>query len=471
MKKESYDKKRITVLNKSYARALEACKTYDVTLPIGREQWNGCSDNCGKAIYYDVVCNKCGHTYKTWFSAGKCGKCPYCDNRLIKSKATVGVRAYIYCEQHSLKPLFKQEDYISSHDKNNRWVKYPVECKVCHTKFQAVISKDIVTTCPTCFWGNRRSNKELIVAEMLKKLGIRFFRNYKHICFGDNHRPFELDLYLPDYSIAFEFNGYYWHQTGNGAADSIHLKNSRLDKDKYYHRNKTVACLQAGIKLYQLWDKMSVELLLSIIRAKVGKAEKIYARKCEVVEDAQASSTFLQMHHADGSCNFFKSFGLRYNDKLVAVIALTKRYKSGGVEIARYATEFNTEVVGGYSRLLKHAIEFLKKQDIHKLITYCNRDLTPDPMDCFYAKHGFTFLGDCGMIYKYYANKVVKLKGVLYKRGAVITRQHCVKQVLIQTCKDRGIEVLEDDTEFKLANKLKLAPVFNSGNFKFELAF
>lgn len=50
----------------------------------------------------------------------------------------------------------------------------------------------------------------------------------------------ELDIYIPDLKIAFEFNGLYWH--------------SELFKDKNYHRNKTLKCNDVGIKLIHIWE-------------------------------------------------------------------------------------------------------------------------------------------------------------------------------------------------------------------------
>ena len=45
----------------------------------------------------------------------------------------------------------------------------------------------------------------------------------------------ELDVYLPDLNVAFEYNGLYWH--------------SNKHKDKFYHRDKTLNCYKKGIKL------------------------------------------------------------------------------------------------------------------------------------------------------------------------------------------------------------------------------
>lgn len=60
-----------------------------------------------------------------------------------------------------------------------------------------------------------------------------------------NNRFYELDIYLPELKLAFDFNGMYWH--------------SDKYKDKYYHQRKLLKCYEAGIQLIHIyendWDK------------------------------------------------------------------------------------------------------------------------------------------------------------------------------------------------------------------------
>lgn len=50
----------------------------------------------------------------------------------------------------------------------------------------------------------------------------------------------EIDIYIPELKIGFEFNGIYWH--------------SKEQKDKYYHLNKLKLANSKGIKLYFIWE-------------------------------------------------------------------------------------------------------------------------------------------------------------------------------------------------------------------------
>lgn len=56
----------------------------------------------------------------------------------------------------------------------------------------------------------------------------------------DNDHTYDLDIYIPELHIAFEYNGIYWH--------------SNFLKDKYYHQNKTKLCYDKNIQLIHIWE-------------------------------------------------------------------------------------------------------------------------------------------------------------------------------------------------------------------------
>ena len=59
-----------------------------------------------------------------------------------------------------------------------------------------------------------------------------------------NHRFYELDIFLPELRIAFDFDGNYYH--------------SSIFKDKYYHQRKSLCCYKQNVKLAHIleydWD-------------------------------------------------------------------------------------------------------------------------------------------------------------------------------------------------------------------------
>ena len=75
--------------------------------------------------------------------------------------------------------------------------------------------------------------------------------------------PYELDIYLPDLNISFEFNGLYWH--------------SEKYKNNNYHYDKTEKCLDKNIQLIHIWEddwNFKSQIVKSIILNKLGKTPK-----------------------------------------------------------------------------------------------------------------------------------------------------------------------------------------------------
>ena len=53
--------------------------------------------------------------------------------------------------------------------------------------------------------------------------------------------PREIDVYLPEINVAFEYNGLYWH-----SAEKLH--------NNLYHQMKMKMCLEKGVTLYQFFE-------------------------------------------------------------------------------------------------------------------------------------------------------------------------------------------------------------------------
>lgn len=83
---------------------------------------------------------------------------------------------------------------------------------------------------------------------------------------------------------------------------------------------------------------------------------KIPARKCEVKEiDSKTYKDFLNKYHIQGAVNSSIRYGLFYKNELVQCIGLGKsRFKKDEIELHRICTKSNTQVLGGFSKLIKH---------------------------------------------------------------------------------------------------------------------
>ena len=70
-----------------------------------------------------------------------------------------------------------------------------------------------------------------------------------------NSRPkflngLELDVYIPNLNIAFEFNGIGYHHS----SPEIKIKGKNISKSEDYHLQKYLKCKEAGVKLVHLYD-------------------------------------------------------------------------------------------------------------------------------------------------------------------------------------------------------------------------
>lgn len=183
-------------------------------------------------------------------------------------------------------------------------------------------------------------------------------RNDREVIF-----PKELDVYVPEKNLAIECNGIYWHSTNTGTPRSYHLV-------------KTIECEKKGVRLIHITDwewTNKKEILKSIISSSLGiYKERIYARKCEVKEiDSKTSRLFLEENHLQGPINSSVRLGLFYKDELVQMVTAGKsRFKQGEVELHRMATKKNTQVVGGFSKLVKYLTE---KHNVTELVSFIDR--------------------------------------------------------------------------------------------------
>ena len=200
--------------------------------------------------------------------------------------------------------------------------------------------------------------------------------------------PKELDIYLPDQKIAIEYNGLYWHN------DERH--------DKNYHLTKTSLCEERGIRLIHIFENEwlnSQDIVKSRLTTILGKAERIYARKCKVVKLSTCeASEFLKRTHIQGSVNSPINYGLLCGEKLVAVMTFSKaRFSSKyEYELLRYSSELNTVVIGGASKLLN---AFIKEYSPNSIGSYSDKRWNTGNL---YSSIGFTHTHNSSPNYWYF---------------------------------------------------------------------
>ena len=191
-----------------------------------------------------------------------------------------------------------------------------------------------------------QSQEERVLIEWINNLDIRIIEK-------DRSLGFELDIYLPDYNLAIEFNGLYWH--------------SELYRDRLYHLNKTEVCIKNNIQLIHIWEDdwlYKKDIIKSIILNKLNLIkDKIWARKCELkLVNSKTKDEFLKKNHIQGKCVSSINIGLYNNNKLVSLMTFGKRSINGKqeVELLRFCNIINTSVVGSASKLFNFFIKNYK---------------------------------------------------------------------------------------------------------------
>lgn len=202
-----------------------------------------------------------------------------------------------------------------------------------------------------------RSSYETEICDWLESLGIEFVTNNRMLI-----KPLSIDIYIEKFNLAIEFNGLYWH--------------SELFKDKNYHLNKTIKCMDNNVQLIHIWEDDWLNrksVIKSIILNKVSKIEnKHYARNCTIKSvNNLDTSIFLNESHVQGYTRFSDSIGLYKDDILLSLMCFGWRSTNGKreYELIRFCNKINTHVVGSASKLFKY---FIKNNNIDNIISYAD---------------------------------------------------------------------------------------------------
>ncbi len=185
-------------------------------------------------------------------------------------------------------------------------------------------------------------------------------------------KPQELDIYLPELKLAFEFNGLFWH--------------NELKKESTYHLNKTELCEKQGIQLIHIYEddwKYRQDIVKSIILNKLGKtSSEIYAVETKIIEitDIELVRNFLNKNHIQGFVDSKINIGLYNNNELVSLMIFN--IVDDKYELSRFCNKIYTNIIGGFSKLLKYFIENYKSQEI---IAYSDRSVSQGKLYEFFG--------------------------------------------------------------------------------------
>lgn len=354
------------------------------------------------------------------------------------------------CNNNNLK--FDVEFYEKLRNKTQsgklKYIKYKILCLKCNKPFLSNFAET-----PICRFCNPISSSTIQHVELrdfLKENSIDFIENDRSLI-----SPFEIDFLIQDHNLAIELNGNFYHAELS------------FGKDKNYHLNKSIQCNLKGIRLIHIFEDEWInkkKILKSLILNACQKIKnKIYARNCEFKDVLyEEKKKFLEENHLQSNDYSKHNFGLYHKGELVSLMTFcslrlalgNKKNKNGSLELSRFCSKTNIQIVGGFEKLLKNSI--LKLDGAQKIITYADcrfRGLNYE--DTVYYKCGFDFISTSKPSYFY-----------VFKNN-YLDRYHRFaynKQKLIKLFSaDKG------KTEWKIAQENNMDRLWDCGSMKFEL--
>lgn len=206
---------------------------------------------------------------------------------------------------------------------------------------------------------NGYSYEEQLLQEWVESLGVNVIKNSRKII-----PPKELDIYCPDYKVAVEYNGIYWH--------------SGDDDKRVFH--KTKMCQDSGIRLIHVWRHLWINpqkrlIYENMIKHALGLTENRVGARHTRVEKRHASQmrSFFEHNNIQGYRNAKDAYVLVDTRTGLDLMCYTTGHAYFGkgvydLEIARGACRLGYSVSGGASKLWKAIVA--DNPDVDSIVYY-----------------------------------------------------------------------------------------------------
>ena len=247
---------------------------------------------------------------------------------------------------------------------------------------------------------------------------------------------YEIDIFIPELKLGFEYNGLYWH--------------SETNRDKNYHIDKTKYFESKDIRIIHIWEDdwyYKSDIVMSQISNLLKKSNKIYARKtkAKIVTEIDEIRKFLNDNHIQGYVNSNIKIGLYEDNELVGLMTFDnfegrKKMEEGGWNLSRFCNKVGFSVVGGASKLLSF---FIKSYKPKRIVSYADLDFSNGNL---YKKLGFNLVKESKPDYKY------------VKEGKRLHKSRFKKSRLKY-----------NSTEHEYISSMNIQKIWDCGKLKFEL--
>lgn len=168
--------------------------------------------------------------------------------------------------------------------------------------------------------------------------------------------PYFPDILLPEFKIIIECDGLFWHSEAQ-------------KPDKNYHKKKRDAYLAHGFRPFFFREDeilSNPSICRSIAHNFMGKNLKVFARTTEVVNgDSSFFSSFHLMGKGSGTVY---SLVDKNGDTLASIQLKFKSVRDKVLDVSRFCSKPGVTVVGGFSKLVSHAIRELQPNKVQTFI-------------------------------------------------------------------------------------------------------
>jgi len=335
--------------------------------------------------------------------------------------------------KNKVEATFMENEYMNDNYSN----KYSWKCKICDTEFNDNIDNGHIPRCPTCF-PIYKSKPEEEIASFIKSLNINIIENDRKTI-----SPMELDIYIPDYNVAIEFDGLYWH--------------SDKFKEKNYHIDKTMECEKKDIHLIHIFEDEWLnrqEIVKARLKNLLGlNSKRIGARKTIIKEiSPKVKNEFVANYHIQGKDSASIKLGAFYNDELVGVmtfskprIFMSKKAKDGSWELSRFVTIPDTYTPGLASKMLKY---FERNWNPKLIESFADRRWSQGNL---YKKLGFELASQTNPNYYYFKDNQKRWHRYKFRKSELTKFDNYTPE----------------KTEKEIMNEAGWGRIYDCGNYKF----
>jgi hypothetical protein len=182
---------------------------------------------------------------------------------MIKHRLFNQYEKFVQSVSENWTPLFSKEEYFGVNNKNL----YKFKCKKCNNEFECSIfnfKRDEFLICPYC----KETTKSMIQHQFAKEIKqLKFNLIVQEEKTGILSGRKQLDIFLPEYNLAVEYNGNIWHT-------------HKLKQDAQYHFSRFKQCVDKDMKYIAFWSdeylkhkQYILNIILGLLTAYTGQAK------------------------------------------------------------------------------------------------------------------------------------------------------------------------------------------------------